>query len=64
MHDLGNEALAFLKLDQGVNCELDILAILDIVQVGRNISVIDVNLLEKRVESTDDVKVALLERVV
>ena len=61
MHDLGDKALAFLKLDQGVNCELDILAILDIVQVGRHISVVDVNLLEKSVESTDYVKVALLE---
>ena len=64
MHDLSNEALTFLDLNERVNCELDELAVTDIAQILVHTLVEKEDLLEQVIESLDDLKVALFETFV
>ena len=64
VHDLGDEFLAFFELNQSLNCELDVFTITDLGEVVANIAIVEEDLLEHVVESFDDIKVALLERLV
>lgn len=64
VHDLGNEALTFLDLNERVNCELDELAVTDIAQILVHTLVEKEDLLEQVIESLDDLKVALFETFV
>ena len=64
VHDLGNEALTFLDLNERVNCELDELAVTDIAQILVDTLVEKEDLLEQVIESLDDLKVALFETFV
>lgn len=64
MHDLSDEALALLHLDERVNRELDVLAVADVLQVRGHAPVKEINLLKHVIEALDDIVVTLLEAVV
>ena len=64
VHHFGNQALAFLDLDQRVNGKLNILLFLDIVEILAHILVEQEDLLKQVVEALDDLDVAFLEALV